>query len=395
MNLTMKMIGNTTEKLNEYLKPYLHVMDKPRRKVLPMLVEGMLASGSCFISESVRKMDPENLETTERRFLRTLRSPHWDETDLWVTHLKETTKRMKSDTMVTIDITDLAKPSAKKFEALATVRDGSKKKLTKGYWMMAMTAELAEERILPIVHEVFSQESDEFKSQNDILFFWMKGILHFRKDILFVMDRGGDGDPMFNFCLNEKADFLIRLRGDRILLHEGRPVSFFDIPSKLHFGLRKILKKHHSNITFDWQGGLTLPHRLEKLTLITVRGYKDKKPILLLTSQIIRSNQQAAFLIDRYFKRWEIEESFRFLKQRFGLEKFLIRDFRAVQRFFFLLCIGWGFLTQFLRFKRIRKLVEMLSFPFPKKINFFYYRWLKGVQFLFSLLHTFKFLEVI
>lgn len=395
MNLTMKTIGNATEKLSDYLKPYMKEMDKPRQKVLPQLIEGMLSSGSCFISESVRKMDPERLETTERRFLRTLRSPRWDETDLWVTHLKETTKQMKPKSMVILDITDLAKPSARKLEALATVRDGSKKELTKGYWMLSMTAELGKERILPIVHEVFSQESDEFKSQNDILFFWMKGILHFRKDVLFVMDRGGDGDPMFNFCLNEKADFLIRLRGDRILLHEGKPVSFFNVPTKLPFGLRKILKKHHSNITFDWQGGLTLPHRTEKLTLITVKGYEDRKPILLLTSEAVHSSGEAALLIDRYFKRWEIEESFRFLKQKFGLEKFLIRDFRAIQRFFFLLCIGWGFLSQFLQFKRVRRLVEALSFSFPKKIDFFYYRWLRGTQFLFSLLHTFRFLEVI
>ena len=393
MNLMMESIGNVEEKLSEYLTPYMKAMDKPRQKVLPELVEGLLASGSSLIAESARRIDPERLETTERRFLRTLRSPHWDETELWVTHLKETTKQMKSNAMITLDITDLAKPSAKKLEALATVRDGLKKELTKGYWMMSMTAEL-EERILPVVHEVFSQESDEFTSQNDILFFWMKGVLHFRKNVLFVIDRGGDGDPMFNFCLNEKADFLIRLRGDRILLSEGKPISFFDTPVKLPFGLRKILKKHHSNITFDWQK-VTLPHRTEKLTLITVKGYEGRKPILLLTSQVIRSSGEAAVLIDRYFKRWEIEESFRFLKQKFGLEKFLIRDFRAIQRFFFLLCIAWGFLTQFLRFKRVRKLVEMLSFSFPKKIDFFYYRWLKGTQFLFSLLHTFRFLEVI
>lgn len=394
MNLTLKTIGNVREKLSDYLLPYMKEMDKPRQKVLPELVEGMLSSGSSLIAESARRINPERLETVERRFLRTLRSQHWDETELWVTHLKETTKEMKSGTMITIDITDLAKPSAKKLEALATVRDGSKKELTKGYWMMTMTAGLNQGRILPVVHEVFSQESDEFVSQNDILFFWMKSILHFQKDVLFVMDRGGDGDPMFNFCLNEEADFLIRLRGNRTLLHEGKPVSFFDIPSKLPFGLRKILGRHHSNITFDWQK-VTLPHRTEKLTLITVRGYQDRKPILLLTNQAVHSSGEAAVLIDRYFKRWEIEESFRFLKQKFGLEKFLIRDFRAIQRFFFLLCIGWGFLTQFLRFKRIRKLVEMLSFSFPKKIDFFYYRWLKGTQFLFSLLHTFRFLEVI
>ena len=395
MNLTLKTIGNVREKLNDYLTPYIQEMDKPRKKVLPLLLEGMLASGSSLISESVREVDPENLETVERRFLRTLASPHWDETELWVKHLRETAKEIKPDTMITLDISDLAKPHAQKLEALATVRDGSKKTLTKGYWMFAMTAALSGERTLPIVHEVFSQESDEFKSQNDILFFWIKGLLHLSNHKgLYVMDRGGDGDTIFNFCLDEKAYFLIRLRGDRILLSEGKPVSFLNPPPKLPFGLRKILKRRHSNITFDWQQ-VTLPHRTDKLTLITVRGHEDRKPMFLITNQTVSSRQEAAFLIDRYFKRWEIEESFRFLKQEFGLEKFLIRGFRAIQRFYFLLCIAWGFLTSLMRFKRIRKLIETVSFSFKRKLDFFYYRWLRGLQFLFSLIHTFRFLEVI
>lgn len=395
MNLALQSIGNVKEKLNEYLRPYLNVMDKPRQKTLPLLMEGMLASGSCVIAESVREMDPEHLETVERRFLRTLVSPYWDETELWIEHLKGTAKQIKPDTMVTLDISDLAKPHAKKLEALATVRDGSRKVLTKGYWMFTMTAALDKDRILPIVHEVFSQESDEFRSQNDILFFWVKALVHLsEKKGLYVMDRGGDGDPIFNFFLDENAQFLIRLQGNRILLSEGKPISFSDIPSKLPFGLRKILKQHHPAITFDWQQ-VTLPHRMEKLTLITVRGSQDRKPMFLLTNQIVSSRQEAAFLIVRYFKRWEIEESFRFLKQAFRLEKFLIRSFRAIQRFYFLLCIAWGFLARLMRFKRIRKLIETVSFSFRRKLNFFYYRWLRGLQFLFSLIHTFRFLEVL
>ena len=102
MNLTMKTIGNMKTELNQYLKPYRDVMDKPRQKVLPKLIEGILSSGSSLIAQSVRKVDPENLATTERRFLRTLRSPHWDETDLWVAHLKQASKQIKPDTMITI-----------------------------------------------------------------------------------------------------------------------------------------------------------------------------------------------------------------------------------------------------------------------------------------------------
>lgn len=395
MNLTVKTIGNIREKLNQYLEPYMKVMDKPRRKTLPLLIEGILSSGSCLVAQSAREIEPEHLETTERRFLRTLASPHWDETELWTQHLKEAAKQIKSNTMITMDITDLAKPHAEKMEALATVRDGSKKELVKGYWMLGMNASLEGKRLLPITHEVFSQESDEFKSQNDILFFWAECLIHLsEKKGLYVMDRGGDGDPIFNFFMDQKANFLIRLVGNRILLEEGKPMVFSAVPAKLPFALRKVLGKHHPNITFDWHT-VTLPHRIEKLSLIVVKQSPHHKPMFLLTNQLVSSRQEAALLIDSYFSRWEIEESFRFIKQSFQLERFLIRNFRAIQRFFFLLCMAWGFLTRFVRLKRIERLIEAISFSFPKKIKFFYYQWFRGLQFLFALFHHLQFLEVI
>lgn len=395
MKLTMKIIDQTRNEFKKYLQPYLAVMDKPRQKVLPELIEGILSSGSCLIAESARQIDPENLETTERRFLRTLESPHWDETNLWVTHLRQTAPFIQEDTLVTIDITDLAKPHAKKMEALATVRDGSKKELTKGYWMLNMTAALHGRKILPLTHEVFSQESDEFKSQNHILFFWAECLLYLTHNKgIFVIDRGGDGDPTFNFFLDQKADFLIRINSNRLLLNEGIPVTF-SIPSRLPFNLRKTLGKRHPNISFDWQT-VKLPHREEPLTLLMVRNFQDRQPIFLLTSRPAPTLKDAAFLIDAYFERWQIEESFRFLKQQLRLEKFLIRNFRAIQRFFFILCIAWGFLARFLRLKRFQKLLEWLSFPFlKKKIKFFYYQWFRGLQFLLTLFHTLLFLEVI
>ena len=84
MKLSMKIIDQTRNEFKQYLQPYMAVMDKPRQKVLPELIEGILSSGSCLIAESARQIDPEHLETTERRFLRTLESPHWDETNLWI-----------------------------------------------------------------------------------------------------------------------------------------------------------------------------------------------------------------------------------------------------------------------------------------------------------------------
>lgn len=395
VKLTNTIIGQYRHEFNQFLQPYLQFMDQPRKKILPRLLEGILSSGSCLIAEAARSFKPACLFTLERQFLRTLVSPQWDESNLWVAHLREVGKQIQEHTLINVDISDLAKPYAQKLQALATVRDGSKKQLTKGYWMLSMTAALDNHRILPLAQEVFSQESDEFKSQNDILFFWMECLLIVTKGKgTFVIDRGGDGDPMFNFLLNHQAHFLIRINPNRTLLEENLPVPLTALPSQFNFNLRKTLKRHHPNVTFDWKK-VRLPHRQDLLTLIFVRCRQDAQPILLLTNQAVGKLEEIALLIEAYFSRWEIEEAFRFLKQQFHLEKFLIRNFRAIQRLFFLLCIAWAFLTRFLRLKRAQKLLQSLSWPLPKKrINFFYYQWFRGLQFFLALLHLLRFLEV-
>lgn len=396
MKITSTIIGQYHKEFNQFLKPYLQLMDQPRKKILPRLLEGILSSGSCLVAEAARSLKPPCLFTLERQFLRTLTSPQWDETNLWIAHLREVGKQIGEHTLINVDISDLAKPYAHKLEALATVRDGSKKQLTKGYWMLSMTASLEGRRILPLTQEVFSQESEEFKSQNDILFFWIECLLVTAKGKgTFVLDRGGDGDPTFNFLLDHKAHFLIRINPNRTLLAEGLPVSLTALPSRFDFNLRKTLGRRHSNITFDWKK-VRLPHREETLTLIFVRARCEARPILLLTNRSVSKLKEVALLVEAYFLRWEIEEAFRFLKQGFHLEKFLIRNFRAIQRFFFLLCIAWTFLTRFLRLKRTQKLLQILSLPLPKKrINFFYYQWFRGLQFFLALLHILRFLEVL
>lgn len=396
MLLTASIFGQSRKEFKHYLAPYLACMDRPRQKVLPQLIEGILTSGSCLISQSARHINGQSLATTERRFLRTLASPCWDETDLWVTHLRQVASQIQDHTQVTIDITDLSKPYAQKMEALATVRDGSKKQLTTGYWMLSITAALKQGRILPITHEVFSQNSSEFKSQNELIFFWLECLFKVTGGRgIFVMDRGGDGDPTFDFFLNHHASFVIRMNDRRILLSENLPVSYASFGSRLPFNLRQTLGRHHPRITFDWQK-VRLPHRKDPLTLIIVRRHQDAKPMYLLTNQILTTVKTVAFAIEAYFHRWQIEESFRFLKQSFGLEKFLIRNFRAIQRFFFILCLAWGFLARFLSSRKTQKILESLAFAFPKKkLRFFYYRWFQGLQSLWRLLPLLRLGEAI
>ena len=70
-----------------------------------------------------------------------------------------------------IDLSDLAKPYGKAFEALAKVHDGSESKTVSGYWTLEIAALGAKTHApIPVCDRVFSSIEDGYVSQNDEIF---------------------------------------------------------------------------------------------------------------------------------------------------------------------------------------------------------------------------------
>ena len=63
---------------------------------------------------------------------------------------------IKDDTPIILDLSDIAKPFAKKMDYLATVRDGSTGRLVNGYWLVELYASLSRKNPVPILLESFS-----------------------------------------------------------------------------------------------------------------------------------------------------------------------------------------------------------------------------------------------
>ncbi len=72
-------------------------------------------------------------------------------------------------------------------------------------------------------------------------------------------------------------------------------------------------------------------YRKYQLTLICFKDKRNKEPILFLTNGWIKSRKELKRLIKGYFRRWGVEESYRFEKQGFGIEKATVRRFSRIQ----------------------------------------------------------------
>ncbi len=106
-----------------------------------------------------------------------------------------------------------------------------------------------------------------------------------------------------------------------------------------------------------------------------------EKPLILLTTMVVETLQQAQQIIRYYKRRWACEEASQFLKSRVGLERFRIRRYEAIQRLVILAMIAMGFLTWILlRSQRLVGGYFCFTSRFRKKADFVYYRLLDGLQ---------------
>jgi len=162
------ILCKTRNLLNEFMAPITAKADKPRQKFLRQATAVILLSGSLIVTEFARWIhdDCSDIFYRLKRLLNHLISPHGDLTAMVNSYRHTAAKHIQPDTPIIIDLTDLAKPRAKKMKYLAYVRDGSEHKLVPGYWCVEVYAHLKKKRILPLAMDVFSINDPNVGSQN-------------------------------------------------------------------------------------------------------------------------------------------------------------------------------------------------------------------------------------
>jgi hypothetical protein len=194
------IISKTRNLLNEFMAPITSKADKPRQKFLPQAVGAILLSGSLVVTEFARWIhdDCSDIFYRLKRLLNHLISPCGDLSPMVDSYRQMTARYIQPDTPIIIDLTDLAKPRAKKMKYLADVRDGSEHKLVPGYWCVEVYAHWKKKRILPLALDVFSIDDPSVGSQNLQIERTVKAI---KKAVdghgIWVADRGFDAVSLY------------------------------------------------------------------------------------------------------------------------------------------------------------------------------------------------------
>ena len=374
------IISKTRKHMADFINPIAAPADKPRRKFLRQAIGAVLLSGSLVVMEFARLVRDNCSDRVYslKRLLNHLRSPRGDLTAVVDAYRVEMGGYIAPETLLILDLTDLAKPRAKKMKYLRLVRDGSEGKLVNGYWCTEVYAYAGGKKVIPLCLDAYSIDDPSVGSQNLQIERSIDAIHKaLRGKGIWLMDRGFDGLNLYETLFSRKCRFIVRQRGDRyVVTSNGVRIIEADLLERLR--QRAALEDKGCNMVFC---KVKLPGYDQQLYLVARWAAGSDKPLILLTNMVVETDQQAWQIINSYKKRWSCEEAVQFLKNRIGLEGFRIRNYTAIKRLMILAMLAMGFLTWILlRSRQLTKYLFSFTSRFRKDSDFKYYRLLDGLQ---------------
>lgn len=359
---------------------------RPYKKFMADIIYGMLASGSCLLTEIAQELceDSKKINVVDRL------SRHLAEDDFRLAqnnYLESICKMVPDHPVIHIDDSDVVKPEGHHFESLGWVRDGSKSTkdktvISKGYHVTEACVLTKTGHPVSFFSELHSSLEKSFTSINHVTFAAMERGRDLFSKATYIMDRGYDDNKMFCKLMELGQDFVIRLTNRRKLYYKNKWVWATELCEKRKGKVKMNLfykGKNHSAYLSHVKTLITASK--VPVYLVLVYGISEH-PMMLATNKVIRSKEDLMSIAKLYFSRWRIEEYFRCKKQMFDFENFRVRSLKAINALNFCLSICMAFLGNMegkSPTNKLRNTIIEAADPIKKKVHFQYYRIASGI----------------
>ena len=359
---------------------------RPHKKFLADIIYGMLASGSCLLTEVTRELceDSRRINVVDRL------SRHLAEDDFSLAqnnYLQSVCKMVPDYPVIHIDDSDVIKPEGQHFESLGWVRDGSKSTkdknvISKGYHVTEACVLTKTGHPVSFFSEIHSSLEKNFTSINHVTFAAMERGKDLFPKATYIMDRGYDDNKMFIKLMELGQNFVIRLTNRRKLYYKNKWVWATELCQKRKGKVKMNLfykGKNHSAYLSHVKTLITASK--VPIYLVLVYGITEH-PMMLATNKAIHSKEDLIEIAKLYFSRWRIEEYFRCKKQMFDFENFRVRSLKAINALNFCLSICMAFLGSVegkSPTNKLRNTIIEAADPIKKKVHFQYYRIASGI----------------
>lgn len=324
-----KTAAKLRAQLRRFLGELLPHFSKPKTAFLGDMIYGLMAGGDVKLSEICRACRPTiTMKKAGDRLCMHLGDASIEGT-LHEFIAKKVASRVKKDTLIIVDPSDIQKPYARQMDFLSKVWDGSKGEVgaNLGYYgCMAVACENGGRRPMPMHLRFWSPDAPGFTGENDELEKVFDVIVSATGGRgMFIYDRGGDNIEFYRYFIRKNVDFVVRLKS-RYVFSWKRKTTCEELALQCRM-------KYSDVITFDSHGreskvtlhyGVVpvrlpdLPGRL--LHMVVVRGFGQKPMMLLTTLANTTTRKDLWQVVTAYVTRWRVEETIRHVKQSYNME---------------------------------------------------------------------------
>lgn len=366
-------------------------LSKPEKKFTADITYGMLASGSCLLTDVVDKLhEPSQKINVVDRL-----SKHLDKgtpASAAASYLQQVRNWVPADPVIHIDDSDVVKPDGYKFESLGIVRDGSESTSTKnvykkGYHVTEACVLTTSNHPVSIFSKIHSSAEKGYKSANVITFEAMEQGATLFKRATFCMDRGYDDNKMFLKLDDLEQDYVIRLTSKRKLLYHNKWTPATELRDRRKGKIKTSVfyrgKEHEAYLSHV---RVQITASRKDIYLVLVYGITEH-PMMLATNKEIKSKEDVLRVAQIYFSRWKIEEYFRCKKQMFQFENFRVRKLHAINALNFYITVCMAFLAMVSmepESNALKIAIIKTANPVKEKVFFCYYRLAKGISGILS-----------
>ena len=366
-------------------------LSKPEKKFTADITYGMLASGSCLLTDVVDKLhEPSKKINVVDRL-----SKHLDKgtpASAAASYLQQVRNWVPADPVIHIDDSDVVKPDGYKFESLGIVRDGSESTSTKnvykkGYHVTEACVLTTSNHPVSIFSKIHSSAEKGYKSANVITFEAMEQGAALFKRATFCMDRGYDDNKMFLKLDDLEQDYVIRLTSKRKLLYHNKWTPATELRDRRKGKIKTSVfyrgKEHEAYLSHV---RVQITASRKDIYLVLVYGITEH-PMMLATNKEIKSKEDVLRVARIYFSRWKIEEYFRCKKQMFQFGNFRVRKLHAINALNFYITVCMAFLAMVSmepESNALKIAIIKTANPVKEKVFFCYYRLAKGISGILS-----------
>jgi len=370
MNNTEKLLNiKLKNKISEFCVKISENIWKVEAKTTLDMIFWLISGWNILLSEIWRNLKEKiNIKQTVKRLSRNL----FNFKEEYINEIKDNLllqnkKEINSETVITLDWWDINKNWALKMENLKKVHDWSTGKIELWYCLNSIVATNIDKnwnpKNIPLNLKLYSTKSESFISENNesikiidevIKIIWIVWI--------WVFDRWYDRKRwIIKEILERGITFIIRAIWTRevIRIKNGKKVkiktladniktrkkiTYFEYKIDKNKEKRKI--KQYSRVGFE---RIKIPWIKEELTLCVLKKLNWAVSMMMLTNMDIKTNNDVVKVFSKYSSRWWVEDTFKFMKQEFQLEKIMLKNYKSLQNMMIFLLASMNFVAKLRR----------------------------------------------